>query len=136
MQYWQLVSCLLFGLCLQTCKVAAPVLLPLDEPNRHAGCYIENTAGEIIANLSEEDDAGNPVGLFHLEGKDLRLAGQDTSDDDDGLQVFANERYRVEVRSTFVEKEPDTCLEYYRFSVVLVTDGRSYDYTFPGFCGC
>ena len=110
--------------------------MPLDEPNRHAGCYIENADGAIIANLSEEDAAGNPVGLFHLEDKDLRLAGQDTTDEDDGLQVFANERYRVEVRSTFVKKEPGTCLEYYRFSVVLVTDGRSYDYTFPGFCGC
>ena len=125
---------LLMGIGLLGCRAAAPTLAPLTEPNRHAGCYIEDTAGAIIANLSEEDEAGRPIGLFHLEGRDLRLPGQET--DDPELQVFANERYRIEVRSTFVEEEPGTCLEYFRFAVVLITDGRSYDYTYPGFCGC
>jgi hypothetical protein len=131
---WAAVVLLLLGLSLLSCRALTPALQPLVDPRMHAGCYVENTAGAVVANLSEEDAEGQPLGLFHLDGSDTLLPLQSYSD---SLQVFGNDRYRIEIRTTFVAHEPNTCLDYYRFTVRIQQAGRRVRQdTFPGFCGC
>ncbi|GEM_PF-1966127 len=106
----------------------------LIDPHLQAGCFIENDMEEVVANLSFYDDQGETVGIFRLGDQDELLPySQGTKA---YPEVFENETYKIFIKSTLTKKDPDSCLEYQRFKVKVIFEGKTYRYRFSGFCGC
>jgi hypothetical protein len=104
-----------------------PVFKALANPKLHAGCYIGG-GDKILANLSEDGGA-----LFNLSGKDEVLT---TIKKIRGYgEAYGNGQYKIYINNIFVRKG-DGCLEDHRYKIKLVYKGKSYNYTFKGFCGC
>ncbi len=111
----------------------APAFQVLHQPNMHAGCFMENDQG-VIANLSEEDDQGNPLALFRFGTEDEVWKAAPRTEKYD--YVFAQGDNILYIRSKMTHPEPGTCLEYHRFKVLLKQGQKKYRYRFKGFCGC
>ncbi|MES2517648.1 MAG: hypothetical protein V4585_06050 [Bacteroidota bacterium] len=105
----------------------------LNDPKNHAGCYVES-GGKTIANLSEEDSLGRPIAIFNLSGKDENFH------EIKGFKKYAagytNGDIKIFIKQTTTRKEPNTCLEYQLYKMILVVKKKTYFYTFKGFCGC
>ena len=126
---------MMLGMHLITWQALAqkPVFHALKDPKHHAGCYIEKGNNKTIANLSESDEEDN-IALFNLTGKDEAFKA--IKGTKYYPEAFANKRYRILIHQTFIKKEPNSCLEYYRFKIKVIYRGKNYFYQYKGFCGC
>lgn len=118
----------------QTAKPTKPAFKPLLDAKVHVGCYIEQTGGKVIANLSEKGPTGEPGALFNLNGLDLFFKVE--KGDDRFADLYVNGDYKVYVTKSMIAKDPHYCLEHYRYTIKLVYKGASYLYRFKGFCSC
>ena len=104
-----------------------PVFKTLADPKQHAGCFIEK-GDKVIGNLSEEDGA-----LFNFGGTDVLFKAIKKTKG--YTEAFGNKTYKIYVNDKFIKKG-DGCLEDHRYRVKVIYRGKSYTYSFKGFCGC
>lgn len=124
-----LMSLISFGVFAQK-----PKLNELKDAKNHAGCYVLKGNNSTIANLTETDEEGNDVAIFNFTGKDEYF--KTVKGTKYYPMAFSNEKYQIFVHQSFLKKERGTCLDYYRYNIKIVFQGKSYFYQYKGFCGC